>query len=78
MQQQQQQQGIRTRGHLKEDVSNVHGESVLLTFIQKFQHAEALLLHILRRVIEENPFDESGFPCIFNTMVCRALLECGR
>lgn len=48
-----------------------------ISFIQKFEHAEALLLHILRFVSEEGPFDESRFPCIFNAMVCRALLECG-
>lgn len=65
------------RGQLTVDISNMNGNAVLLTFIEKFEHAEAFLLHILRRVSEGGPFDESGFPCIFNAMVCRALPQCG-
>lgn len=45
----------------------MHQNTVLVyCFHSKVEQAEALLLHILRRVSEGGPFDESGFACIFN------------
>lgn len=63
---------IRARDQLKADVSVVHGNTALLTFIQKFEPRRSYCTH------RGASFDESGFPCIFNAMVCRVLLECER
>lgn len=52
---------IRARGQLKEDVSNVHGNTALLTYFHSKLWAEALLLHILRRVSEGWKVMKVGF-----------------